>query len=136
MREAIAAVLIAALIIFSYPAAAAPTDEELLAELVASAFGDEEPYICRVAFAAVMLNRAADPRYPSTVAGVAAQYRSLYETSEKTPAEMDRAAAAAAVSGVDPTFGATIVRRKNDTLRVPVSARLVLAVGGCEFYVN
>jgi N-acetylmuramoyl-L-alanine amidase len=89
-------------------------DIELLAKLVyAEARG--EPYTGQVAVAATVLNRLNDPRYPKTVSEVIFQIvDGYYQYSPVadgqiylTPDTTARSAVNDAISGVDPTGGAT-----------------------------
>jgi N-acetylmuramoyl-L-alanine amidase len=89
-------------------------DIELLAKLVyAEARG--EPYMGQVAVAATVLNRLNDPRYPNTLSGVIFQVDGGYYQYSPvadgqiylTPNATARRAVNDAISGNDPTGGAT-----------------------------
>lgn len=89
-------------------------DIELLAKLVyAEARG--EPYVGKVAVAATVLNRLKDPKYPKSISSVIYQVdggRYQYSPVKNgqinlVPDETSRRAVYEALSGVDPTGGAT-----------------------------
>ena len=65
-----------------------------------------EPFICRLAVAAVMLNRMEDPRFPDTISGILTD--GGYGASPVSEADLASArwALQVAVMGVDPTNGA------------------------------
>ena len=69
-----------------------------------------EPYIGKVAVAAVILNRVKDPRFPNTIAGVIYQPGAFTAVSDGqinlTPDEESLRAARDALNGWDPTGGA------------------------------
>lgn len=69
-----------------------------------------EPYIGKVAVAAVILNRVKDPRFPNTIAGVIYQPGAFTAVSDGqinlTPDEESLRAARDAMNGWDPTYGA------------------------------
>lgn len=69
-----------------------------------------EPYLGKVAVAAVILNRVADPRFPDTIAGVIYQPGAFTAVSDGqinlTPDEESLRAARDALNGWDPTYGA------------------------------
>ena len=69
-----------------------------------------EPYIGKVAVAAVILNRVKDPRFPNTIAGVIYQPGAFTAVSDGqinlTPDEESLRAARDALNGGDPTYGA------------------------------
>ena len=69
-----------------------------------------EPYIGKVAVAAVVLNRVKDPRFPNTIAGVIYQPLAFTAVSDGqinlTPDEESLRAARDAMNGWDPTYGA------------------------------
>ncbi|MFY9279761.1 MAG: spore cortex-lytic enzyme [Caldicoprobacterales bacterium] len=69
-----------------------------------------EPYLGKVAVAAVILNRVADPRFPNTIAGVIYQPGAFTAVSDGqinlTPDEESLRAARDALNGWDPTYGA------------------------------
>lgn len=69
-----------------------------------------EPYLGKVAVAAVVLNRVADPRFPNTIAGVIYQPGAFTAVSDGqinlTPDEESLKAARDALNGWDPTYGA------------------------------
>ncbi|MGI6485837.1 MAG: spore cortex-lytic enzyme [Tepidanaerobacteraceae bacterium] len=97
-------------------------DIELLAKLVyAEARG--EPYMGQVAVAATVLNRLKDPRYPNTISGIIFQVvNGYYQYSpvadgqiNLTPNATARRAVNDALSGVDPTGGATIFYNPSKT---------------------
>jgi N-acetylmuramoyl-L-alanine amidase len=81
----------------------------LLANLV-RAEAEAEPYIGKVAVAAVTLNRVQNPRFPNTLAGVVYQpgaYESVSNGRVRRSArEVDLRAARDAINGWDPTDGA------------------------------
>lgn len=89
-------------------------DIELLAKLVhAEARG--EPYLGKVAVAATVLNRLKDPKFPSSISSIIYQVEGgHYQYSpvqngqiSLVPDETSRKAAYDAISGLDPTGGAT-----------------------------
>lgn len=89
-------------------------DVELLARLVhAEAKG--EPYIGKVAVAATVLNRLKDPKYPKSISSIIYQVEGgHYQYSpvkngqiNLVPDELSRKAVYEALSGADPTDGAT-----------------------------
>jgi spore cortex-lytic enzyme len=69
-----------------------------------------EPYIGKVAVAAVILNRVKDPRFPNTIAGVIYQPGAFTAVSDGqinlAPDEESLRAARDAMNGWDPTYGA------------------------------
>lgn len=69
-----------------------------------------EPYLGKVAVAAVVLNRVADPRFPNTIEGVVYQPGAFTAVSDGqihlTPDEESLRAARDALNGWDPTYGA------------------------------
>lgn len=69
-----------------------------------------EPYIGKVAVAAVILNRVKDPRFPNTIAGVIYQPGAFTAISDGqinlAPDEESLRAARDALNGWDPTYGA------------------------------
>lgn len=69
-----------------------------------------EPYIGKVAVAAVILNRVKDPRFPNTIAGVIYQPGAFTAVSDGqinlAPDEESLRAARDALNGWDPTYGA------------------------------
>ncbi|MDI3326999.1 MAG: spore cortex-lytic enzyme [Alicyclobacillaceae bacterium] len=84
-------------------------DVDLLARVVhGEARG--EPYIGKVAVAAVVLNRLEDPRFPHTIPGVVFQPGAFTAVSDGqiwlTPDDQSRRAALDAIRGWDPTGGA------------------------------
>jgi N-acetylmuramoyl-L-alanine amidase len=90
-------------------------DIELLAKLV-SAEARGEPYLGKVAVAATVLNRLNDPRYPNSISEIIFQVeggRYQYSPVQDgqiylSPDETSRKAVIDAMSGYDPTGGATI----------------------------
>lgn len=103
----------------SAPAAVAPSGSatqmsasqlDWLARAVEAEAGGE-PYLGKVAVAATILNRVADPRYPNTVTGVLFQRYQFESVSNgyiyNHPATAtDYKAAEDALAGWDPTYGA------------------------------
>lgn len=100
----------------SPPPARAPTrgitrenDIRLLANLV-RAEAEAEPYIGKVAVAAVTLNRVQNARFPNTLAGVVYQPGAFEGVSNgrvwRSAREVDFQAARDAINGWDPTNGA------------------------------
>lgn len=69
-----------------------------------------EPYLGKVAVAAVILNRVADPRFPNTIEGVIYQPGAFTAVSDGqihlAPDEESLRAARDALNGWDPTYGA------------------------------
>lgn len=69
-----------------------------------------EPYLGKVAVAAVILNRVADPRFPNTIAGVIYQPGAFTAVSDGqitlAPDDESLRAARDALNGWDPTYGA------------------------------
>jgi N-acetylmuramoyl-L-alanine amidase len=69
-----------------------------------------EPYLGKVAVAAVVLNRVADPRFPNTIEGVIYQPGAFTAVSDGqinlAPDEESLRAARDALNGWDPTYGA------------------------------
>lgn len=83
-------------------------DEHLLARAIhGEARG--EPYVGKVAIAAVILNRVRDPRFPNTIAGVIYQPRAFTAVDDGqinlTPNKDAYRAARDALNGWDPTYG-------------------------------
>ena len=80
-------------------------EEYALARFCASEC-EGEPFICRLAVAAVMLNRLGDPRFPDTISGILTD--AGYGASPVKEADLASArwALQVAVMGVDPTNGA------------------------------
>ncbi|MDP2872480.1 MAG: cell wall hydrolase [Bacillota bacterium] len=98
------------------PPARAPTrgitrenDVRLLGNLI-RAEAESEPYIGKVAVAAVTLNRVQNPRFPNTLAGVVYQpgaFEGVSNGRASRPARaVDLQAARDAINGWDPTSGA------------------------------
>lgn len=69
-----------------------------------------EPYLGKVAVAAVILNRVSDPRFPNTIEGVIYQPGAFSAVSDGqitlAPDEESLRAARDALNGWDPTYGA------------------------------
>ena len=82
-----------------------PAEEYALARFCASEC-EGEPFLCRLAVAAVMLNRLDDPRFPDTISGILTD--GGYGASPVSEADLASArwALQVAVMGVDPTNGA------------------------------
>lgn len=84
-------------------------DLDLLARMISAEAG-AEPFLGKVAVAAVLLNRIQNPRFPKTVAGVIYQphaFESVSNGQINMPASStSRKAAQAALSGWDPSGGA------------------------------
>ena len=82
-----------------------PAEEYALARFCA-AKTEGEPFLCRLAVAAVMLNRMDDPRFPDTISGILTD--AGYGASPVSEADLasTRWALQVAVMGVDPTNGA------------------------------
>jgi len=83
---------------------------DLLARVV-RAEAEAEPYEGKVAVAAVLLNRVADPRFPKTLEGVIYEPHAFESVSngriyQTPPSADDLRAARDAVNGWDPTYGA------------------------------
>ena len=83
---------------------------DLLARVV-RAEAEAEPYEGKVAVAAVLLNRVADPRFPKTLEGVIYEPYAFESVSNgriysTPPTAEDLRAARDAVNGWDPTYGA------------------------------
>lgn len=80
-------------------------EEYALARFCASEC-EGEPFLCRLAVAAVMLNRLDDPRFPDTISGILTD--GGYGASPVSEADLASArwALQVAVMGVDPTNGA------------------------------
>src|SRR5690606_31320178 len=78
-----------------------------------------EPYIGKVAVAAVILNRVKDPRFPNTIAGVIYQPGAFTAVSDGqinlTPDEESLRAARDAMNGWDPTYGAIYYYNPEET---------------------
>lgn len=84
------------------------SDEYLLARTIhGEARG--EPYVGKVAVAAVVLNRTRDPAFPNTIAGVVYQPLAFTAVADGqinlTPDEESLKAARDALNGWDPTYG-------------------------------
>lgn len=82
---------------------------DLLARVV-RAEAEAEPYEGKVAVAAVLLNRVADPRFPKTLEGVIYEPHAFESVSNgriynTPPTADDLRAARDAVNGWDPTYG-------------------------------
>lgn len=109
------AALFVILVLFQYanaaprPSSQRGNDNELLARVI-TAEAESEPYTGQVAVGAVILNRAQNPRYPKTLAGVIYQpqaFESVSNGAINRPASTSaRKAAQAALSGWDPSGGA------------------------------
>lgn len=84
-------------------------DVQLLARLI-HAEAQAEPYLGKVAVGAVVLNRVQSPQFPNTLAGVIYQPGAFESVSNGrvnlTPAAESVKAAADAINGWDPTYGA------------------------------
>ncbi len=92
-------------------------DAALLARFVYAAAGDE-PFLCKVAVAAVIFNRMQDSGYPSTVSEVIAADK-YFDNIEADTADSEgiRSAENAvrqAMNGEDPTNGALFFYRSDD----------------------
>lgn len=84
-------------------------DVTLLARLVEGEAGGSEPYLGKVAVAAVILNRVDSDQFPNTLAGVIYQPNAFESISNgianNTPSEESIKAAQDAMNGWDPTYG-------------------------------
>lgn len=88
------------------------TDRWLLVRLVAAEAGDE-PLLCQVCLAALVLNRRDSDRFPNTVSGVIRQKGAfsavtegrLFSVTDPEKLESARVAVAAAAYGMDPAGG-------------------------------
>ncbi|MBO8126061.1 MAG: spore cortex-lytic enzyme [Firmicutes bacterium] len=85
-------------------------DLSLLARVV-NGEAEAEPYIGKVAVAAVILNRVEDPRFPNSLAGVIYQPFAFESVSNgliwrRSPTSESVRAARDALNGWDPTYGA------------------------------
>lgn len=119
-----AAVIAASVTPRASAADAAPSRELLAAYIAGCEEADTLPAMTAVA--AVILNRLADPRYPDTLTGCAA---SLGLLPSPAPGGLELYASSLAVSGVDPTSGAT-----NFTVgEVPDGAAVTFSVGRIRF---
>lgn len=84
-------------------------DIDLLARVI-EAEAQGEPYIGKVAVAAVILNRVRHPEFPNTLSGVIFQPHAFESVTNgliwrRTPTEESRRAAIDALNGWDPTYG-------------------------------
>lgn len=82
---------------------------DLLARLI-NAEAESEPFKGKVAVAAVILNRIADPKFPETITGNIFKTHQFESVSngliwERQPTGEDYRAAKAALKGWDPTYG-------------------------------
>lgn len=104
------------------------TEEEVqyLAEAIA-AFGDE-PYVVRVAYGELLLNRLDSDRFPDTLSAV---IYSMYgdRIPHGKPTESDRRAAATAYRRLRFADGALFVRRWSEVENTPLMLR-----SGVRFY--
>lgn len=87
-------------------------EEAALARFCAAA-AEGEPFACRLAVAAAMLNRLADPRFPDTVSGILAA--AGFSAPKRTQKAYNEAlwAVRAAAMGADPTGGAVLWARSD-----------------------
>lgn len=84
-------------------------DIDLLARVI-EAEAQGEPYVGKVAVAAVILNRVRHPEFPNTLSGVIFQPHAFESVTNgliwrRTPSEESRRAAIDALNGWDPTYG-------------------------------
>lgn len=112
-------------------------DCDLLARFVEAEAG-AQPLVCKVAVAAVVLNRATMPTYPHTIPGVVFQPGAFRTPPlgglRRPPGRESRAAALIAVSGIDPSSGATKYWDPRRTLTRIRWHRRVVAVLGDYFF--
>ncbi|HBI26366.1 MAG TPA: spore cortex-lytic protein [Peptococcaceae bacterium] len=83
---------------------------DLLARVIQGEAGDE-PYLGKVAVAAVMLNRVSSASFPNSLSGVVFEPYAFESVSngliwQRTPSTESVRAAGEALNGLDPTYGA------------------------------
>jgi len=103
---------------------------DLLARVV-RAEAEAEPYEGKVAVAAVLLNRVADPRFPKTLEGVIYEPYAFESVAngriyQSPPTAEDLRAARDAVNGWDPTYGAVFFWNPNKPVSSWVWTRTII----------
>lgn len=94
----------------SSPASAVRRDEVELLSRVVAAEAEGEPFIGKVAVAAVVMNRVRSPGFPNTLSGVVYQPHAFESVSNgliwrRTPSADSVRAVEQAMAGWDPTYG-------------------------------
>ena len=89
---------------------------ELIAKVIEATLPGQASYICRLALAAVIVNRAADPRFPDDIRSVVYERGEFECTSRESfsrvrPSYLSKSAARDAMLGCDVTAGAVYFRR-------------------------
>ena len=110
------------------------SDLEMLSRCVEEVFGDRS-YTERVAFCAVILNRAEKDGFPATVAGVM-RSAGIYPSSfEGSVSERSLHAARSAMLGVDPTLGSLYIINTHDPAYSEYEGRVAAVYGDYAFIV-
>lgn len=137
MLKTLAAVLVSALIgaqsVSELPRSIEPLEEIAIAEMIA-AEGEGYPVICKVALAALVLNRVDSELYPDDVLSVLADRGAFpkYESRSRAYTEDEINGALryvyAAEYGFDPSFGALCYSADPDSPIIPS-----MCAGGMKF---
>ncbi|MCQ2354915.1 MAG: cell wall hydrolase [Clostridia bacterium] len=93
----------------------------------------ESPYLVRLCFCAVMLNRVKSAEYPDTLAGVIFDSGILPDPGAKVSSRSLRAALDA-LDGSDPTRGAKHYAPEGEVFTEPGDLRIRVRCGGWDFY--
>lgn len=113
---------------------------EELARLITCEIDKNAPYICKVAFAAVILNRAASPQFPNTITGVIMEFGEFKSVRNgqyfrAEPHSDALRAARDALLGADPTNGAIYCFKKDAEITKQRSyMKKTLSAGEYVFY--
>ena len=107
--------------------------EAYLLAAAADAAVPESPYLTRLCFCAVMLNRVKSADYPDTLAGVIFDSGILPDTETKESRRSLRAALDA-LDGSDPTRGAKHYAPEGEVFTDSEDLRIRVRCGGWDFY--
>lgn len=104
---------------FGLSSRAAEAEQMYLAKAIASVMG-KEPFVVKVAFGEVLLNRLADPRFPDTLPAV---MQSLGKRANAAPTEEDLRAASVVLCNYGFSGGALYVEKWRKRKNTPSAER-------------
>ncbi len=123
------------------PDAALPQDvdciasEEVALPILSQAIESQlegQPFVVRVAFGAVILNRVRSGGFGSSVSAVLSA-AGIYPTDSKKPSERSTRAAKEALAGTDPTFGALFILSGTDPALHQYEDRITVRIADLVF---
>ncbi len=98
-----------------------------LARAIENSMGDR-PYVLRVAFGAVIVNRVRSDSFGGSVSAVLGA-AGLYPSDTVKPSDRSLRAAKDALGGIDPTFGALYMLPNSDPSAADYSNRVLSKIG-------